>query len=67
MHIFIIVVTMIAALWLSSALRKRFLSDPETEARFRRLYYVWSFRAAGIALVIGLVLALFLRSVAAHG
>ncbi|WP_426687498.1 hypothetical protein [Rhodanobacter ginsengiterrae] len=46
--------------------RKMFRGDPRRMERFRQRLHAWSWRAAGIALVLGILLALWLRGTASH-
>jgi len=46
--------------------RKAFGGDPQRKEQFRQRMFAWSWRAAGIAVVVGILLALWLHGAAPH-
>jgi hypothetical protein len=65
--IVLIGVVMLVVLLVAPAVeRKMFQGDPQRKQQFRRRYYLWSFRAAGIALVLAILWVVYLRTVTSH-
>ena len=62
MHVMVVVAVMLVV-WLCgrSMEQKMFQGDPQRKEPFRRRLYAWSWRAAGIALVVAIVMATWLR------
>lgn len=64
MHVVVIVLVMLVTLLAGRAIeRKIFLDDPQQKRQFRRRLYGWSFRAAGVALVLAILWVVYLRAV----
>lgn len=67
-NLIIIIASMAVALWLSRVLERKWLPrDLDARQQLRRRFHVWCFRAAAIAFVFAVVLAIYLRSAAVHG
>lgn len=67
MHVIVVVAVMLVVLLLGRSMEQRmFQDDPQRKEQFRRRLYAWSWRAAGVALVLAMLFVLWLRNLAPH-